>query len=154
MSEPTIRPFRPDDAPFRQRVAPRLHPGTTASPRDPAAFADFFARFGRGESGDDGGQAFVAVDEADRPLGMIVLQGDKDYFTGHRRAYVNILVVDEAAEGRGVGQALMRFAEAWGRERGCREVCLDVFAGNERAVAFYGRNGYRVDHQRMTKPLD
>lgn len=153
MSDPTIRPFRERDAAFRQRIAPRLHPGPTASPRDPDVFAAFFERFGQTGEGGDGGHAFVAVDADDRPLGMLVLLSDKDHFTGHRRAYVNILVVDEAAEGRGVGAALMRFSEAWGREHGCREVCLDVFAGNERAIAFYERIGFRVDHQRMTKSL-
>lgn len=147
-----IRPYRADDSSFRERVAPRLNPGETTSPRDPDAFAAFFARFGRGES-DDEGEAFVAVDADDRPLGMIVLLRDQDYFTGHPRAYINILVVDEAAEGMGVGSGLMGFAEQWARNRGCLEVCLDVFAGNERAIAFYERNGYRIDHLRMTKTV-
>jgi GNAT superfamily N-acetyltransferase len=147
-----IRPYRSGDGAFRERVAPRLDPGDTASPRDRVAFAAFFERFGRGEPDDDG-EGFVAVDAEDRPLGMIVLLRDRDYFTGHPRAYVNVLVVDEAAEGSGVGRALMGFAERWARDRGCREVCLDVFAGNARAIAFYERNGYRVDHLRMTKPV-
>lgn len=152
MTAIAIRPFEPGDVALRERLAPRLFPGPTASPRDPDAFAAFFTRFGRGETGDEG-EAFVATDLDDRPLGMIVLLQDRDYFTGHPRAYVNILVVDEAAEGAGVGRGLMDFAEQWARDRGCREVCLDVFAGNERAIAFYERNGYRVDHVRMTKPL-
>ncbi len=152
MSAIAIRPFGPGDAAFRERVAPRLHPGETVSPREQETFAAFFARFGNGEMDDDG-ETFVATDLDDRPLGMIVLLHDRDYFTGHPRAYVNILVVDEDAEGMGVGRALMDFAEQWARERGCREVCLDVFAGNARAVAFYERNGYRVDHLRMAKPI-
>ena len=52
---------------------------------------------------------------------MLVLLLDRDRFTGHPRQAVNILVVDEAAEG-GVARALMRCAESWGREQGCREV--------------------------------
>lgn len=152
MSAIEIRRFRAADAAFRERVAPRLNPGDTASPRDPAPFAAFFERVGRGES-DDEAEAFVAVDADDRPLGMIVLLHDRDSFTGHPRAYVSILVVDEAAEGLGVGRGLIAFAEQWARGHGCREVCLDVFAGNARAVALYERNGYRVDHLRMAKPV-
>ena len=47
----------------------------------------------------------------------------------------------------------MHYAETWARERGMREVVLDVFAGNRRAIAFYERCGYAVDHHRMAKPV-
>ena len=78
---------------------------------------------------------------------------DADYFTGHPRAYVDVLVVAPEAEGQGVGRALLDHVEAWAREQGCLEVVLDVFAGNEAATAFYERCGYRPDHVRMAKPL-
>jgi ribosomal protein S18 acetylase RimI-like enzyme len=48
----------------------------------------------------------------------------------------------------------MDYIERWARDRAFREVVLDVFAGNERAIAFYERQGYRPDHIRMAKPLD
>lgn len=151
MSAIAIRPFRPGDAALEELVAPRPNPGATASPRDEAALAAFFERFRRGES-DDEGESFVATDLDGRPPRMIVLL-DRDYFTGHQRACVNILVVDEAAEGQGVGSGLMGFAEQWARDHRCLEVCLDVFAGHGRAVGLYERNGYRVDRVRMTKPV-
>jgi RimJ/RimL family protein N-acetyltransferase len=47
----------------------------------------------------------------------------------------------------------MGHVEHWAREHGCREVVLDVFAGNNGAIAFYERSGYRPDHIRMTKSL-
>ena len=88
------------------------------------------------------------------PCGVVSVHPDTDYFTGHPRAYVDILVVAREAEGRGVGRALMDHIEHWARDKAFREVVLDVFAGNQGAIAFYERQGYRPDHMRMAKPLD
>jgi GNAT superfamily N-acetyltransferase len=99
-----------------------------------------------------GAEAFVAMLHGE-PSGLVSVHPDADYFTGHPRAYVDILVVAEEAEGRGVGRALMDHVEHWARDHNCREVVLDVFAGNEGAIAFYERCGYRPDHLRMAKAL-
>ena len=149
-----VRPFTEADRPFFRSVVERLHPGATASPRDPAAMDDFFRRLAAGDVQLPAGtESFIAVDATGVPLGVLVVHPDQDFFTGHGRAYVEVLVVAEAAEGKGAGSALMRHAGAWARERGLREVALDVFAGNERARAFYERNRYRPDHVRLVKPL-
>jgi ribosomal protein S18 acetylase RimI-like enzyme len=149
-----VRPFTPEDAPLRARPARRLHPGRTVSPRDPAALAEFLDRFGQGEATmAEGTESFVA-DLDGRPVGLLVLHPENDPFTGPPRAYVDVLAVAEDAEGRGAAGALMRFAEAWASKHGCHEVCLDVFAGNERAIAFYEKAGYRPDHARKAKPVD
>jgi GNAT superfamily N-acetyltransferase len=147
-----IRPFADADQSFLERAASRLYPGDAAAAREPEQFRAYFDRLAAGEVTFDG-DLFVAVDDADRPLGLIAVGPDRDYFTGHPRAYVHILVVDDAAEGRGVGRALMRQAEDWAREHGMREVVLDVFAGKAGAIAFYERCGYNVDHLRMAKPV-
>jgi GNAT superfamily N-acetyltransferase len=103
---------------------------------------------------DAGTEAFVAASEGqDEPLGLLVIKPDFDYFTDHPRAYVEILVVAEEAEGHGVGRALMAHAEQWGRAHGCHEVVLDVFANNPSAIAFYERIGFAPDHLRMSKSL-
>ena len=152
--EIVVRPFRPTDAGLRARVARRLHPGQPVSPRDPSAMTAYLERFGRGESEPaEGGETFIA-ELGGAPAGLLVLHPEADPFTGHSRAYVDVLAVLEEAEGRGVAGALMRFAEGWAAGRGCAEVCLDVFSGNGRAIRFYERAGYRPDHIRMAKPLD
>jgi ribosomal protein S18 acetylase RimI-like enzyme len=150
----TIRPYSAADQPFLARVARRLHPGQTASPRDPAVVDRFFTALAAGRLlTEPGAEAFVAT-AGGEPVGVMELHPDADYFTGHPRAYIDILVVAPEAEGRGIGRALLRHAEAWARRHGCREVVLDVFATNEPAVAFYERCGYRADHIRMAKPVD
>jgi ribosomal protein S18 acetylase RimI-like enzyme len=149
-----VRLFSAEDRPFLTRVASRFHPGQTVSPRDPGALDRFFADLQRGRLlTEPGAEAFVATIDGE-PCGLVSVHPDKDYFTGHPRAYVDILVVARQAEGRGVGRALMDYVERWARDRAFREVVLDVFADNQRAIAFYERQGYRPDHIRMAKPLE
>lgn len=150
----TIRAFRDEDQSFFRGIVARLRPDATASPRGRAELDRFFQRLGDGTLDQPTDtESFVAVAAAGEPLGVLMLRPDRDHFTGHGRAYVEILVVAAEAEGQGAGAALMRHAEEWARARGLREVALDVFAGNERARAFYERVGYQVDHLRMVKPL-
>ena len=149
-----IRPFAEADRPFFQRVVDRLVPAESVAPRDPTAFADWFRRMAAGErEHPPGAEAFVAADADGQPLGVLTIRPEREYFTGYERAYVEVLVVAAEAEGRGVGQALLRHAETWARRRSYPEISLDVFAGNDRAHAFYGRFGFRPDHVRMVRRL-
>jgi GNAT superfamily N-acetyltransferase len=130
-----------------------MHPGQTASARDPAAVDRFFAELADSKFlTKPGAMAFVAVIDG-QPCGLISFYPDKDYFTDHPRAYVDNLVVAHESERNGVGRTLLDYVEGWVREHGYREVVLDVFAGNHGAIAFYERQGYRPDHIRMAKPL-
>jgi GNAT superfamily N-acetyltransferase len=73
-------------------------------------------------------------------------------------AYVEIkaLVVDEAARGRRIGEALMAEVERWARERGCAAMRVRSNVLRERAQRFYVRLGYEaVKTQRVfAKPLE
>ena len=149
-----VRPFTAEDQSFLARVASRMHPGETASPRDPAALDRFFADLGdRNFLTKPGAQAFVATIDG-QLRGLISFYPDKDFFTGHPRLYVDSLVVAQKAERKGVGRALLDYVERWARDHEYREVALDVFAGNHGAIAFYERQGYLPDHIRMVKPLN
>lgn len=148
-----IRAFTAEDREFLARIAPRIRPAETVSPREPAAMDRFFHEIERGRLlTEPGAEAFVAMIDGE-PNGLVSIHPETDYFTGHPRAYVDVLVVAEEAEGRGVGRALMTHAERWAQAHGCREVVLDVFATNNDAIRFYERCGYRPDHIRMAKPV-
>lgn len=149
-----IREFGEPDAAFLASVAQRLNPGATRSPRDPVALEHYFASLASsGLLAEPGAEAFVATIDG-KPMGVVSVHPDIDYFTSHARAYVDILVVSQDAEGQGVGRALMAFVDTWARTHGCKEVVLDVFAGNQGALAFYERIGFAPDHLRLAKPLD
>lgn len=48
----------------------------------------------------------------------------------------------------------MQAGEAWARERGLPSLSLDVWATNERALAFYRRLGYCAESLCLIKALD
>ncbi len=56
---------------------------------------------------------------------------------------VKRLYVQEHFTGKGVGQTLLRHAEALAAARGARALWLTAWVGNPRALAFYERQGYR-----------
>ena len=150
-----VRPFDTADRPFYRAIVGRLQDADATPTRDPAVMADYFRRRANGEVEDPPGtETFVAIGPDDAPLGILTLTPSTDYFTGHGRAYVEILVVSAEAEGTGAGRTLMAHAETWARSRGLTEIALDVFAGNARARAFYERLGFRPDHLRLVRALD
>ena len=67
-------------------------------------------------------------------------------------------IVEIAVAGRhqsqGIGERLLREAEAWGRQHGADLALLEFLAANTRAGLFYQRRmGYRVVAQAAIKPL-
>ena len=74
-------------------------------------------------------------------------------FFGRRHAHVSVIATTEAAEGTGVGRALMTFADDWARARRLPFITLNVFAANERARRLYERCGYDVELLKYAKSL-
>jgi ribosomal protein S18 acetylase RimI-like enzyme len=77
----------------------------------------------------------------------------KNSFPGKPHGYIANLAVAKEAEGKGVGKALLRAAEAWAKEKGFEFMSLFVFATNQHARAFYEKLGYDEDSLRLTKRL-
>jgi GNAT superfamily N-acetyltransferase len=63
------------------------------------------------------------------------------------------LVAAEETSGRGIGAALVRAVEAWGRERGANEIFINSGVQRESARRFYEHLGYRVSGVRFSKEL-
>jgi aminoglycoside 6'-N-acetyltransferase I len=58
--------------------------------------------------------------------------------------YVEGWFVKESWRGEGVGAALMRAAEQWAREHGCREMASDALVDNEGSQLAHGALGFEV----------
>ena len=55
--------------------------------------------------------------------------------------YIDDLCVDENIRGKHVGKALYEYVRAYAKEIGCRSVTLNVWCGNDSAMAFYEKRG-------------
>ena len=62
--------------------------------------------------------------------------------TTHDVAYLEGWFVAESARLSGVGRALVEAGEAWGRERGCREMGSDTWTWNEPSIAAHRGLGF------------
>jgi ribosomal protein S18 acetylase RimI-like enzyme len=99
-----------------------------------------------------GTELFIA-ELAGEPSGCLLMWTLEDYFSRRTHGHISVIAVTREAEGRGVGHALMRHAEAWARARGHLSLTLSVFEGNRRAQALYQRCGFSVEMRRYVKPL-
>jgi GNAT superfamily N-acetyltransferase len=103
-------------------------------------------------------------DEADRSDSHAVVVAADDgkvvafchlHVCSAREAVLQVIVVDEAAQGLGIGKRLMAAAEAWASVCGCREIILGPQVSRPSAYSFYRSLGYRTSpsSDAMRKPL-
>jgi ribosomal protein S18 acetylase RimI-like enzyme len=94
----------------------------------------------------------IAEDEQSERLGFATVS-HSTHFTGQKQAYIGELVTSEAAEGQGIGTALVTACEQWAREQGYAIITLTTGAGNARALQFYHHLGFRNEDITLTKLL-
>lgn len=100
-----------------------------------------------------GSHVFVAENDDGERVGFLHLLLVKDFFTAAQNCHISDLAVARAHDGKGVGTALLAYAERWAREHKCRHLQLAVFEGNHRARELYERSGFATEVLRMMKPL-
>ena len=76
-----------------------------------------------------------------------------DQVRGDRHANIFLLYVAPDHRRRGLASILLHTAETWAKERGDRQITLQVFEFNEPAIRLYEKQGYRVQSLVMQKPL-
>lgn len=104
-----------------------------------------------GDLSDPNSAAFVA--ERDGEVVGFVCVSERAHFTGEIDAYIRELVVSKAAEGSGVGRALVGTAEGWGRARGRKRVVVDTGAANLRARRFYAAVGFEEEDITVSRAI-
>lgn len=100
-----------------------------------------------------GSHLFIAENDDGERVGFIHLQTMKDYFSAAQNCHISDIAVADGEDGKGVGSALLAYAERWAREHRCKHVQLAVFPANRRAIELYERSGFGVEVVRMMKPL-
>ena len=149
-----IRLATPADREFVLALADRLAAFDRPSWRtaDEIAEGDRRALVDAFERPVEGTELFVAELDA-AAAGTLLMLTLEDYFTQEKHGHVSVLAVTKAAEGRGVGSALMAHAEGWTRARGYRRLTLGVFETNRRAQALYERVGFVPEIRNYVKIL-
>jgi GNAT superfamily N-acetyltransferase len=107
--------------------------------------------------GEEDREVLVAV-SGDAVVGFVdaSIQRHEGGGTYHRTGvdvYVEELIVTASQRRRGVGTALMRAIEAWGRNAEARMIWLDTHLTNAAARGLYGVIGYREVGVELVKEL-
>ncbi|TXL63321.1 GNAT family N-acetyltransferase [Aeromicrobium terrae] len=134
-----MRPIRPDDADnliaFYSRVS------------DESKYFRFFAPYPKLSAKDV--KRFTTVDH-DRRVAFVVTLHDEIIAVGRYEAESEdeaevAFLVEDAHQGRGVGQLLLEHLAQAGRERGIRRFTADVLPANARMLQIFREMGYHVD---------
>jgi GNAT superfamily N-acetyltransferase len=148
-----IRPAQDLDRDLLMGMAERLQEGVAAW-RDPEAVrlaVSGWVRDSLRGLADPNSAAFVA--ERDGEVVGFVCVSERAHFTGEIDAYIGELVVSKAAEGGGVGRALVGAAEGWGRARGRKRVAVDTGAANTPARRFYAALGFAEEDITVSRAI-
>lgn len=95
----------------------------------------------------------MAEEETGELLGFLEVKPHKDNLSGIEQGYIVAIAVSPQGEGKGVGKALMTKAEEWSSQKGYRQLILNVFIKNDRAVNFYKHLNYEIEVVKMVKEL-
>ena len=127
MTDIRLRPATDADAADIARLLAELE-----HPADQAAIPARLAAVTR-----EGGAVLVAVDAADRALGVISLARHMALHEPGPIGYITALVTASTARRRGVGQLLVDAAKEWARRAGCVRLTVTSAERRADAHAFY-----------------
>jgi GNAT superfamily N-acetyltransferase len=128
-----IRDARPADMAMVRRLIGQL--------ADAPDEAEFRARFERVSA--TPGHRIIVAEMASEIVGVLHVF-ERPALEKPCEAVVQALVVDGERRGAGIGEALMREAEAWAASRKLASTALHTRIDRDRARMFYERIGYRL----------
>ncbi|GCL41505.1 GNAT family N-acetyltransferase [Dolichospermum planctonicum] len=87
------------------------------------------------------------------PIGCLWVGNAIDQVSGDRHPHIFLLYVMPEYRHRGIGKALMNYIENWAKQRGYRQIGLQVFQTNTPALDLYHQLGYQEQSLWMVKSL-
>ena len=88
-----------------------------------------------------------------QPVACLWLGNVVDQVYGDRHSHIFLLYVTPHHRRRGLGSALVKYAQKWASDRGDRQISLQVFLANEPALNLYKNLGFQAHSLWMLKPL-
>lgn len=104
---------------------------------------------------DENAVIFKAMDD-DKICGfmcLLIQEKSRNGYVHSKVAYIYNFGVDEAMRNHGIGGKMLKEAESFLQTKGVEAVELSVFMFNQRALAFYEKNGYRTLDVNLQKIL-
>ncbi len=95
----------------------------------------------------------AAVDDNENILGFTLVRLRPDALSHEPSAHLEAIAVSTAAEGQGVGRALLTAAEENSSKHGAQSITLHVISSNSRARNLYEQSGYFGEMIRYIKRL-
>ena len=100
---------------------------------------------------------FAAVEDG-KLLGycfcIVEITKDNPVLMDQKSLYIDDLCVDEACRGKHVGSLLYDFAVSYAKKTGCDTITLNVWCGNDSAMAFYESRGLKPRNIHMEAKLE
>lgn len=140
-----VRQMRPEDVGEVIRLLRQLWPDKQL---DPAALEQVFSRILGSEQ-----WRCLCAEQYGRVVGFTSVMVRDSIWQEGLVAYAEVLVVDEAARGQGIGTALINAGIAWARSRGCKLFEMDSALHRTRAHALYEKLGFAKRGFAFTKEL-
>lgn len=88
---------------------------------------------------------------AGNKVGCLWLGNGIDQVNGDRHAHIFLLYVAPEHRRQGIGKSLMQLGEDWAKNRGDRQISLQVFQSNQPAVNLYSQLGFQTQSLWMVK---
>lgn len=74
-------------------------------------------------------------------------------FCERTELYIDDICVEESCRGQGVGSAIYQALERYAKMRKCQQITLNLWCGNDRAMAFYQKIGFAPRNILMERKL-
>ena len=138
--DPPVRPSRPSDVPALERIAGCVHRDTRFyhDPDFPRDGCDELYRIWIAKSCRGYADVVLVAEAGGEPAGYMACHRTDDPAVGQ----IGLVGVDAAAQGRGLGAALVRGALAWFAENGMAMVTVVTQGRNCAAQRLYQRAGF------------
>jgi ribosomal protein S18 acetylase RimI-like enzyme len=151
----TIRKMEETDKEFIVGLSTRFTDFDFMAWRDPQVMKDAQLKMAveAVEGNDPDSDIFVVEDEKNNLVGFLHMTKNIDYFTGEAQGYISSIAVSKEGEGRGIARKLMEKAEEWTKSKGYKQLTLNVFAQNERAIKLYEKFNFENEIVKMVKEL-
>ncbi|BAY02724.1 GNAT family N-acetyltransferase [Anabaena cylindrica FACHB-243] len=98
-------------------------------------------------------QSPITYYQSPSPIACLWVGNAIDQIKGDRHTHIFLLYVTPEHRRQGIGRALMNHVENWAKQRGDRQIALQVFQSNTAALQLYHHQGYQTQSLWMVKPL-